>query len=678
MPKTIDEFRRDYPQYNNLGDTALADLFYEKFYKNDMSREAFHKQIGLPPPPAAELKAYDPTIRDRIAGFLLGDWVGKFPYGGKAPSPMAENVVQGVVGSRGLGTTNPSLADLTPAGIVFSGQELQRGAEQGGLAGWTEAVLGSTAAIPVAGPAGRAVATEFVPRGRGLSFGLTQAAREQEAAGRVAQTMQEHLSTLPAYAGREPRSISPGEMEGHLWGEMNRQQPSASELRIADVTGEPGRRELRRAANVSRRGDEIARQQLSDRFEGQTDRVLQWFRDAFTDPDSGLQSLEQAREAARSPTSAAYEAAFGATEATAVMTPELERMLDSTKGKNSQMIRDVISETNKRWALKEAAETTGPHPRGTPNAPSLAWWDQFKRVIDDRVTTSRVDGKMTEASRDWDGLRRTLVRALDTAVPEYATARGLAAEQFEAGNAFEAGQNIVHGKWTAGEIRTATDRMGPQELAHFQAGWLYDYMKEIASSPDRRSIVGKLANNPLEREKIEAVLGQQRAEEFRIVLEVEATMDLTRQAMGNSTTTRQALDVAHASPGLTLPMIASAATVAATGDWRGAFIGALIYGANRHNLRVEADVATRVADMLMSQDPAIFRQGVQEVRGNSNLRRALSEAAQIARPVGAASLLDKPDKDPIPVNTPRDAMYMKPGTLVRLPNGSVKQVRFRE
>lgn len=66
-----------------------------------------------------ELRPYDPTLRDRLGAFLLGE--------GRA-SPEYARVVEGLVGSRGLGSLGAvNLADLTPGvAQAFAADELPR------------------------------------------------------------------------------------------------------------------------------------------------------------------------------------------------------------------------------------------------------------------------------------------------------------------------------------------------------------------------------------------------------------------------------------------------------------------------------------------------------------------------------------------------------------------------
>jgi hypothetical protein len=97
-------------------------------------------------PHQAELRAYQPTLRDRIASFFVGD---------ERASPEKARLVEGLFGSRGLGNTGMGLVDMTPAGAPLWKQEL----DEAGSAG--DAVL---------------AAANFLPGAKGVAQGVKAAA----------------------------------------------------------------------------------------------------------------------------------------------------------------------------------------------------------------------------------------------------------------------------------------------------------------------------------------------------------------------------------------------------------------------------------------------------------------------------------------------------------------------
>jgi GNAT superfamily N-acetyltransferase len=84
----------------------------------------------------AELRAYDPTWRDRLAGLLMGD--------GRA-SPERRAVVRGLLGSTGLGTTGMGLLDATPAGMPLAANDAHDSLRQGD---YVSGAIGAMALIP--------------------------------------------------------------------------------------------------------------------------------------------------------------------------------------------------------------------------------------------------------------------------------------------------------------------------------------------------------------------------------------------------------------------------------------------------------------------------------------------------------------------------------------------------
>lgn len=98
----------------------------------------------------ADLRAYNPTLRDRLASAVLGDTRASDPFG---------RVVEALLGSTGLGTRGMGLADFTPAGMAFAAEDAGRSLAEGDYAG---AAMNALGAIP-----GGAV-TGTVAKGRDL------------------------------------------------------------------------------------------------------------------------------------------------------------------------------------------------------------------------------------------------------------------------------------------------------------------------------------------------------------------------------------------------------------------------------------------------------------------------------------------------------------------------------
>ncbi|MDW9479959.1 hypothetical protein GOB46_08620 [Sinorhizobium meliloti] len=85
----------------------------------------------------AVLRAYNPTVRDRIADWLLGD--GR-------PSLYKRQVVSGLLGSTGLGNEGLSLVDVSPFGMMLAGEETGRSLAEGNYGGAAVDALGMLSA----------------------------------------------------------------------------------------------------------------------------------------------------------------------------------------------------------------------------------------------------------------------------------------------------------------------------------------------------------------------------------------------------------------------------------------------------------------------------------------------------------------------------------------------------
>lgn len=163
MP-TIEEIRKQYPQYGDMSDKALADAMHEKFYA-DMPQDDFYQKVGLPQPSAWTdvAKSFGRGVAKGAIGLagLPGDverLVGKgveaagtaigLPkppseaHAGHAlpSSAQIEHGVESVTGKFGQPETTAgkyaeSVGEFVPSAFVGPGGLLRKGAETvlGGL-----------------------------------------------------------------------------------------------------------------------------------------------------------------------------------------------------------------------------------------------------------------------------------------------------------------------------------------------------------------------------------------------------------------------------------------------------------------------------------------------------------------------------------------------------------------
>lgn len=136
-----------------------------------------------------EMRAYEPSWRDRIAAWMLGD---------ERPSQARRAAVEGLMGSTGLGNAGAGVVDFTPAGMALSANEFQRAGSFG------EAAAAALGLIPAARPAA-AEAKLLASRSPHL----------YDPPARPARPFSEDYRVHPDYSGRlkidiDGRSIDPG------------------------------------------------------------------------------------------------------------------------------------------------------------------------------------------------------------------------------------------------------------------------------------------------------------------------------------------------------------------------------------------------------------------------------------------------------------------------------------
>lgn len=171
------------------------------------------------------------------------------------------------------------------------------------------------------------------------------------------------------------------------------------------------------------------------------------------------------------------------------------------------------------------------------------------------------------------------------------------------------------------EARAAYAKMSDLEKKLFQDGFVSKFVETLNETGDRRTVLNKIAESPAARDRLNMVLGQQKATELEAKLRVEGIMDRLRTAVTGNSWTAQRLHQLG---------LAGGAGLGAHGtynmDPKEAASGALIAALASGGKKIDARVAQRVAEMLMSRDPKVLSKGVSLVAGNGRLMSALRAA----------------------------------------------------
>ncbi|MBD3844270.1 hypothetical protein IED13_01070 [Bosea sp. SSUT16] len=412
-------------------------------------------------------------------------------------------------------------------------------------------------------------------------------------------------------------------------------QAAGQPVRVADIGGETTRALARSAANTSPEGRQALQGATGNRFETQGNRAVEFVqRLVGTNGDAGA-TREALKSAARAANRSAYGRAYAQGSA---------NVWDDTLATIAQApaVQAEIRDATRRSANKAAAE--GQRPVSNPFivgedgalamkpgvSPSLQFWDVVKQGLDDQIEKLQRAGGGGEMN-DLIALRNALRDHLDEIVPTYAAARKGAAAAFGAEDALEAGGKFVTSSMSNNDARRAIAKMSEPERKMFAEGFASSLIEQINRTGDRRNLINQIWGTARARERIEIALGKDKARELEAFVNVESVMDMLRTAVsGNSTTARQLAEIGLAGGGATYSM--------GSGDPKAMTYGLLLAGLSRGQRAIDARVAQRVAEMLLSTDPSAVQKAARTVAKNKTLLESIKGAGDyLTKAIGPAA-----------------------------------------
>lgn len=416
-------------------------------------------------------------------------------------------------------------------------------------------------------------------------------------------------------------------------------QRNSQNLMNVDRGGETTRALARAASNSAPDARAIIEREASDRFSSQGTRVsnlLNRITGGATD-DLGLQ--DAIRAAAKAANKPAYQRAYSAPAAQDMWHEGFEQLMQApamksaaktatTRGANRaavegfQPIRNPFVEVNGRLTLKKNAD-------GTIARPTLQFWDQVKRNLDGMIDETK-DRTM---KADLMALKSRLVTMLDDTVPEYKAARAGASAAFGAEDAIDAGRKFASRRRNTPELKRAYAMMSGAEKKAFQTGYASELIDMVKSTNDRTNVIRNLFGSEEAREKLLTVFGPAKAKEIEAFVKVENAMDMLRGALGNSTTTRQLVEMGLVGGG----------TYAYTGgDLSTSTIMALTAGGMRAAQgKVNESVMKKVAEALVSNDPKVIHRAIQNAAMSKAHMQAIEAMTRFAATLPAATAVTR-------------------------------------
>ena len=225
----------------------------------------------------------------------------------------------------------------------------------------------------------------------------------------------------------------------------------------------------------------------------------------------------------------------------------------------ANLTSDVIATANKLMQT-DPRLTTKPPPIAFTDGqfqtpPTVMQWDYIARALQNKADkeVAGVMGGKSPLATNYEGTRRAIRDELKTQIPVYKKALGIAGDTIEEVKAAELGENLLRNVTSVGEIKRALKDAEPPEVEAMRQG-VRSYVDKTlgdlrvsAANPntDMKELSAALSmlrsrNN---MEKLTAVLGPAKANEFFKLLDEQATtVELRAAVAANSKTAqRQAL-----------------------------------------------------------------------------------------------------------------------------------------
>lgn len=555
------DFRKQHPEYNDMGDKELSDALYNKFY-SDMPRAEFDSKMGAAPAPPVRKVEGQPSVIDRAVASPIGRFIQSnvispaLNIGGRAAMTAIGvhgiNPLQPVANYEQSKYQDAVDRNKNVPGYAAARSEAQRIADTGPGYGLTGKMF-PTLTPTMAGLTGLA---------GGLNMSNAMADIEAE---KQQQFMQDHpiLSTgaqavgglmLPptAMAGKgaslpKPQPRIPVTPESQA---LARVQPLMAQskavpdvialrgamgqttkpLTTAEIIGKPA--EVMLGALARREGataDELAGL-MAGRKEAAAGRILDDFaQSSGIMPEAAMGDIQSVAEKGRLAASPAYDRAYAQP---ATMTDRLAQFAQE------DIIKRGMQDGIKIERLKALAEgrpfdpqayaVTGFNGAGDPiisGVPTWRSWDAAKTGLDDMLNAYRdkTTGRLVldKKGQAIEGVRKSLLKELDAANPAYGEARSIASDYLSAQDAFDrGGKAILNDNMPAKQFADVFANLKGANQEAFKGG-IANKLFNLAQS-DRLNL--KRFITPVVRAKLETALGRDNAARFIQNLQSESGM----------------------------------------------------------------------------------------------------------------------------------------------------------
>ncbi len=483
----------------------------------------------------------------------------------------------------------------------------------------------------IGGVAGAGLGAAFPLAGKGMELGWRGVRRPV----RSTSDVRADTAARRVLAGFNADRIAPDQIAPRLAALRSEGQPAV----VADAGGETVRALARSAGNTSSAARDNLLDTVQSRGMEQSERVSDYLL-GMTGNANAAQVRDTLQTAARQANRPAYDLAYS--RGPSVWNADLERLTASPDVQRAIQRAERLSANESALTgapvpptpfvrdMRTGRMTLRVNPDGSTAVPSLQFWDHVQRGLRDVETTASRSGANFNASQAGN-LRRQLNEALDSAVPEFQTARRGAAGFFGAEDALEAGRAFVGSKSNEESARAILN-MSPPEQQLFRIGYADELATRIRQMASNRDVtVSSLLNSPHARQQMTLALGPQDARALEGFLTVEQTMNRLRKAVGSGSDTFRNFMQAGMAGGL--------GGFSLTGDPATAAASFLLSAAFRRGVQgIDQRVSNEVARLLTSTDATELRRGLGMAAQHPLIMDGIRRAEGVAIRLGAQAV----------------------------------------
>lgn len=509
-----------------------------------------------------------------IGLFKGGQFLARIPTGGVAASSMLGRAAQAAAG---LGLTGAAYSEIGQAGEAEGGPQQRLEAMQAG--GLSVPAIGATFGVAAGGlGAGGSRIAQRV--GQGFRSGKSQAARYLAEKLLGAGQDVNDLAVAHAQAAKTGKPVTLGDVG-----------PQG----IKDAGGAAGR--------TPGPGRETAQGTLVPRQEGQVGRVSDDVAEAVGGkPGTFTKTVEEISAQRAIEAKPLYEAAM---HPRPLISKKIREIVNRPSGKSAmdrglKIARDEGIPDNELFDAQGNYTTKALH--------------YMKMGLDDMIESAQRSGD-NAAARAYTIMKNELLGEVDRLNPAYAKARKVFAGHAANQRALESGRKAINAH--PDQIRSEMSNMSQAEQEMYRRGFAQRVIEDVEKATDQGNAARRIFGNTVKRERIRAVLGDEKFAQLAERLGVEESMyaSYRRTNVGSETAERMSAqgDFEEFIAGQTPEMAAAFSRTAISGN-----ISHLMHTLGLNGIAsllrgLSQRARGHIAKMLFSHDPNDVQQALKAI-----------------------------------------------------------------